>query len=161
MIVLVGFMGAGKTTVGRILAERLGTDFVDVDEEIERESGSSIAELFASGGEDAFRALEVEAVLRALASGAGVVALGGGALTSAEVRSALSGATVVHLDVSPAEVRRRVGDDAGRPLLAGDLQTLFESRRPLYEEAADLRMSTDGRTPEEVASELATLVSSR
>ena len=160
MIVLVGFMGAGKTTVGRILAERLDTDFVDVDAQIEREQGSTIADLFASRGEDAFRSLEVDAVLRALGSGAGVVTLGGGAPTSDRVRSALSEATVVHLDVSLEEVGRRVGGDGSRPLLAGDVGALFEARQPIYDEVADVRVGTDGRTPEEIAAEVVGLVTS-
>lgn len=156
MIVLVGFMGAGKSTVGRLLATRLGLPFTDVDEVVERTAGMSIAALWERFGEAGFRERERSAGLAALGGPDGVVALGGGALGDPGVASALGGATVVHLDVSPEEALARVGDGAARPLLATtDPAVLLQQRRPGYAAAAGVTVTTDGRAPEEVADEIA------
>lgn len=155
MIVLVGFMGAGKSTVGRLLAERLGCAFADSDSLIEARAGAAIKDIFGRAGEDAFRALESDVVAEALMGGSGVVALGGGALGDAATRAALAEAMVVHLEVSFEEAMRRVGSDDSRPLLAADPGGLYEARRSVYAAAADVVVATDQRAPEDVAAEVA------
>jgi len=149
-VVLVGFMGAGKSTAGRALAERCGVPFVDCDEVVEREHGS-IDGIFAARGEQAFRATEEDVVLRALDEAEGsprVVALGGGAVTSEAVRRRLTGfACVVWLEASLDELWRRAGggENAARPLARDREQfaRLLEQRRPLYAEVARVRVSAD------------------
>lgn len=155
-IVLVGFMGAGKSTVGRLLAARLGLGFVDSDDEIERVAGTSIAEIFAAGGEGRFRELERSVVQDALNGSGGVVALGGGALGDPATRAALEWTTVVHLDVSFMTAMHRVGDDQRRPLLTkGDVKALFDERQAVYRSAADITVATDDKTPDAIAEEIA------
>lgn len=157
--VLVGVMGAGKSTVGALLAQRLGVGFHDVDAAIEAAAGKPISEIFIDEGEDHFRALEREAVAAALASVDGVVALGGGAILAEETRDALAGHTVIYLSVEFADAIKRVGLGQGRPLLAlnprATLKHLLDQRRPLYEKVATHVVRTDGRTPEEIADEIA------
>lgn len=155
MIVLVGFMGAGKTTVGRLLAAHRGSAFVDTDDLIAARAGASIEDIFATAGEGAFRELEREVVAEVLAGPDAVVALGGGALGDPATCAALEWTTVVHLSVSFAEAMRRVAGGSGRPLLAGDPKELFEERRVTYERVGTVRVDTDGKTPEEVAAEIA------
>ncbi|HYP24993.1 MAG TPA: 3-dehydroquinate synthase [Actinomycetota bacterium] len=155
MIVLVGFMGAGKTTVGRALAERLRLSFVDVDAAVEARAGTSIPELFARDGEAAFRRLESEVTQELLRGPDGVVALGGGALNDPAITSALEWATVVHLDVSFGESMRRVGRSTNRPMLQReDPRALFDARRASYERAADLTVAVDRRSPREIVDEI-------
>ncbi|MET7835923.1 MULTISPECIES: shikimate kinase [Micromonospora] len=160
--VLVGAPGSGKTTVGTALAAALGVDFRDTDTDIERQAGKPIPEIFVDEGEDHFRALERAAVAAALASHAGVLALGGGAVLAEENRAALIGHTVVHLSVELPDAIRRVGLGAGRPLLAlnprATLKHLLDQRRPLYAEVATATVVTDGRAPEELATEIAALL---
>jgi shikimate kinase / 3-dehydroquinate synthase len=159
VIVLVGFMGAGKTTVGRSLAGLLGEPFVDTDREIERRAGASISHIFSTRGEEAFRDLERQVVAETLVSHHGVIALGGGALGDPATRSLLrsaAGEKVVHLDVELEEARARVGDDLGRPLLSrGDVGQLYSTRRLVYQEVAFATVMTTGRAPEEIAREIA------
>lgn len=162
-IFLVGISGGGKSTAGRLLAERLGWDFADSDEEIERESGRTVQELFAEEGEDAFRKLELQALMRLAQREPIVVATGGGAVTIPEARNLMGEGFVVWLSVEPDEAARRLAADpetATRPLLAGDprarLDALLQARRNLYE-AADAAISVDDLSPELVASELAHL----
>lgn len=156
-IVLVGAPGAGKTTHGRLLAQRLGMDFVDVDDVIEASSGKPIREIFADHGEAHFRSLEREHTLAALEEG-GVVALGGGAVTSHEIRAALSGHHVIWLRVSVVQATRRVGMTGLRPLLLGDvrarLHALLTEREPLYAGVATLFVDTDKLTPKAVVDEI-------
>lgn len=155
MIALVGFMGAGKSTVGKLVAARMRLPFLDTDVVIRRRAGKSIAEIFRDGDEAAFRELEREVVLQSLTGPDAVVALGGGAPAHPDIATALQGATVVHLDVSWPEVRRRVGGDVGRPLLqAKDPESLFQARRPIYESVATMTVPTDGRAPEEIAAQI-------
>jgi shikimate kinase / 3-dehydroquinate synthase len=155
VIVLIGFMGAGKTTVGRLVATRVGLPFVDTDEVIESREGRTIPELFEEGGEPAFRELERGAVLEVLDGPEAVVALGGGALGDPAVARALAGKDVVLLEVSLPEARKRTGEGRSRPMLQRDPLTLLKARRASYESAARATVATDGRTPEEVARAIA------
>ncbi|SCF31951.1 shikimate kinase [Micromonospora mirobrigensis] len=160
--VLVGAPGSGKSTVGQMLAEALGVSFRDTDADIEAMAGKPIPEIFIDEGEAHFRALERAAVAAALASHTGVLALGGGAVLAEENRAALIGHSVVHLSVELPDAVRRVGLGAGRPLLAinprATLKHLLDQRRPLYSEVATATVVTDGRTPEEIAAEIAALL---
>jgi shikimate kinase len=163
VIVLIGFMGAGKTSVGRLLAARLGVAFRDADAELVARAGRSIAQLFAADGEAAFRALEREVIAGLLAGSTpaardGVLSLGGGALGEAATRAALrEHATTVLLDVHLDEALRRVGANPGRPMLARpDLPELFAARRVIYRECADLTVTTANRSAATVAALVAT-----
>ncbi|MFD8273911.1 shikimate kinase [Streptomyces flaveolus] len=154
LIVLVGPMGVGKSTVGQLLAGRLGTAYRDTDEDIVSAQGRTIAEIFVDEGEPAFRALEKQAVRTALAEHDGVLALGGGAVLDADTRGLLAGRRVVYLSMDVEEAVKRTGLNAARPLLAVNprkqWRELMEARRHLYEEVATVVVATDGRTPEEV-----------
>ncbi len=156
--VIVGPMGAGKTTVGTLVAEALGVPFRDTDADIEAAAGKSISDLFVDDGEDHFRALERAAVATALREFDGVLALGGGAILAAETRELLRGHRVVFLSVELADAVSRVGLGAGRPLLAinprATLKYLLDQRRPLYLEVATVTVVTDGRLPEEITAEV-------
>ncbi len=160
--VLVGAPGSGKTTVGLALADALGVAFRDTDTDIEQLAGKPIPEIFVDEGEAHFRNLERAAVAAALASHPGVLALGGGAVLAEESRAALLGHTVVHLSVELPDAVKRVGLSSGRPLLVlnprATLKHLMEQRRPLYAEVATATVVTDGRTPEEIATEVAALL---
>ncbi|MCW2638744.1 MAG: shikimate kinase [Dactylosporangium sp.] len=162
--VIVGPPGAGKTTVGQLVADALGVGFADADAEIEAVAGKPIPEIFIDDGEEHFRALERSAVATALDGFAGVLALGGGAILDAETRKRLVGHRVVYLSVELADAVHRVGLGAGRPLLAlnprATLKYLLDQRRPLYTEVATIVVSTDGRTPEEVAAEVTAALNS-
>ena len=161
-VVLVGAPGAGKSTVGALVADRLGVALRDTDAEIESRTGSTVADLFIDAGEAHFRALEQETVLDSLSTADGVLALGGGAVTSARVRGALAGHRTVFLDVGVAEAARRVGLATARPLLLGNvrgqLKALLDARRPLYQEVAWRTVATDGRSAAEVADEVVSLL---
>jgi len=153
-IILIGFMGTGKSTAGRMLAERLGVEFVDTDEAIERELGMSIPDIFRERGEAAFRAIETDMLKRLLDGSRRVVATGGGAVLAAENRAAMkAGGTVVALKASPETIIRRVAGGEGRPLLAGDaaanVRRLFEQRRTAYD-FADFTVMTDELSADEV-----------
>jgi 3-dehydroquinate synthase len=152
MIVLVGFMGAGKSTVGRLLARRLGLAFVDADALVEARAGKSIAEIFEEGDEATFRRLEADVCRQALQGDDAVVALGGGALENENTREALADATVVYLKVGLEEALQRIGDDKNRPMLrAGDVDALFAGRSNTYRRVAGLTLDTSGVSPEDVA----------
>ena len=153
-VVLVGPMGVGKSTVGRLLAERLGMAYRDTDDDIVAAEGRSVAEFFRDFGEAAFRAVERRAVHRALAEHDGVLALGGGSILDADTRVLLAGQRVVYLSMDVEEAVKRTGLNAARPLLAVNprkqWRELMEARRSLYEGVATAVVATDGRTPEEV-----------
>ncbi len=157
-MVLVGPPGAGKSTVGQVLAARLGVAYRDTDADIEQTAGMPIRDIFVEHGEPYFRRLEREAVAAALAEHPGVLAVGGGAVMDEGSRALLRGRKVAFLDVGLAEAARRVGLNRDRPLLLGNvraqLKQLMDARRPLYEEVATVTVLTDGRTPEEVADEV-------
>ncbi|MFF9818530.1 shikimate kinase [Streptomyces sp. NPDC014006] len=154
LLVLVGPMGVGKSTVGQLLAERLGVGYRDTDDDIVTGQGRTIADIFVEDGESAFRAIEKQAVHRALAEHEGVLALGGGAVLDADTRALLAGHQVVYLSMDVEEAVKRTGLNAARPLLAVNprkqWRELMEARRHLYEEVATAVVPTDGRTPEEV-----------
>jgi shikimate kinase / 3-dehydroquinate synthase len=155
MIVIVGFMGAGKTTVGHLLAEKLGLPFVDIDRVIEQRAGRSIPQIFESGGEPAFRALEHEITAELLAGPDAVLALGGGAVEHPATRLALRPSQVVYLQVRYEESMLRVAHDEHRPMLrAPDLQAVFRRRRANYEAIATHVVATDGRPPEAVCHDI-------
>ncbi|MFF5342925.1 shikimate kinase [Streptomyces althioticus] len=154
-LVLTGPMGVGKSTVGRLLAERLGVGYRDTDDDIVATEGRAVSDIFVEDGEPAFRALEKDAVRQALESHDGVLALGGGAILDPDTRALLAGERVVYLSMDVEEAVRRTGLGAARPLLAVNprkqWRELMEARRHLYEETAKAVVPTDGRTPEEVA----------
>lgn len=159
-VVLVGFMGAGKTTVGRRLAHRLRYRFEDMDHRIERQEGRSIASLFAERGEAAFRALELQAARALGAQCDVVVASGGGAFAQEATRDALQqGALTVWLQCSIEAALRRVKPDGRRPLAANReiMQALLAEREPSYRRA-DVAVDTSGRTPREVVDRIVELI---
>lgn len=150
--VLVGLPGSGKSTIGRRLAKALGVGLLDTDVAIEQRTGRSIADIFATDGEQEFRRIEEDVVRAALADRDGVLSLGGGAVTSPGVRAALAGHTVVYLEISAAEGVRRTGGNTVRPLLAGPdraekYRALMAKRAPLYRRVATMRVDTNRRNP--------------
>ena len=159
MIVLVGFMGAGKTTVGRLLAAELGVPFTDSDHAIEDRAGKPIRQIFADDGEPAFRALEHQVIADLLNGEDMVLALGGGAAAHPGTRAVLAAATVpvVYLRVGYAEAMSRVGGDQGRPMLArADVAQLHKDRDPLYAQASTVIIEAGGRCPEEISLDILT-----
>ncbi|MDT5188522.1 MAG: shikimate kinase [Mycobacterium sp.] len=149
--VLVGMPGSGKSTIGRRLAKALDVPLLDTDVKIVETTGRSIADIFVDG-EDEFRRIEADVVRAALAEHDGIVSLGGGAVTSADVREALAGHTVIYLEISAAEGIRRTCGGAVRPLLAGGdpaekFRTLMSARVPLYRQVATMRINTNRRNP--------------
>ena len=159
-ILLVGMMGAGKTTTGRLVAEKLGWEYLDSDAEVERTTGLTVPALFARDGEAAFRDAEADALRRACATpDAVVVAVAGGAVLRPENRSLLrASGRVIWLRARPETLAARVGDGAGRPLLDGDasaaLISLDSVRRPYYAEVADETIDVDDLGPDEVAAQI-------
>ncbi len=157
-IVLVGAPGAGKSTVGAIVAQRLGWEFRDADALIAERAGKSVAEIFADDGEPAFRAYE-EATTAELLIEPGVLALGGGAVLSARTRSALAGRRVVWLRVGLPAAVKRIGLDTARPLLLGNVRsrllTLLNERAALYAEVATETVDTDDQSPDQIANLIA------
>jgi len=156
-IYLVGMMGVGKSTVGTLLARRLGRPFIDTDQEVERVAGRAIAEIFETDGEVHFRALEAEAI-RTASADAAVVALGGGAVVEpGAMERLLASGEVVYLMADPEVLVCRIGDPASRPLLAGldlnaqieKLERLLTDRKPFYDQAG-IRVDARGSTEEVV-----------
>ena len=157
-VVLVGPMGAGKTTVGALLARTWETTARDTDQDVEAIAGRSISDIFVDDGEATFRALEREAVAQALATHDGVLSLGGGAVLDPGTRDLLAGHEVVFLRVGLADAVKRVGLGSSRPMLLGNvrgrIKALLDERTPIYESVATLVVDTDGRTPEDVTDEI-------
>ena len=150
--VLVGLPGSGKSTIGRRLAKALGLTLLDTDAAIEERTGRSIAEIFAADGEAAFRRIEEEVIRDGVQNHDGILSLGGGAVTTPGVRQALSGQTVVYLEISAAEGVRRTSGSTVRPLLAGPdraekYRELMSDRVPLYRRVATIRVNTNRRNP--------------
>ena len=158
VLVIVGPPGAGKTTAAREVADRLGVGFRDTDADVEAAAGVSVADIFVEHGEARFRSLERAAVAAALAEHDGVLSVGGGAVLDADTRASLNGRPVVFLDVGIKDAASRIGFNRDRPLLLGNPRAqwirLMEQRRPFYEEVATTTMSTDNRTPDQVADDL-------
>ena len=168
-LVVVGPPASGKNTVGTAVAAALGLRFRDTDADVEAQTGTTIADLFIQQGEPHFRALEERAVARGLAEHDGVLALGGGAVTSPATRKLLvahgrAGSTVLWLDVDVHSAARRAGLSRDRPLLAVNpramLRTMLEARAPLYAEVATLTVSTSARPVEEVVADVLAAVGS-
>jgi shikimate kinase len=154
-IVLTGFMGSGKSTIGPLVADRLGWDFLDVDDVIEQETGATIAELFTRHGEALFRDREHATIARLAAGDALVLALGGGAIERVETRNLLltaSGTLLIHLEVELATTLSRcAGTENSRPILAdqANLAHRYNRRLPLYR-TAHVSIPVDALTPNEV-----------
>jgi shikimate kinase len=161
-VVFVGAMGAGKTTVGRAVAQLLGVPFADADAIIAERAGKPIPEIFFDDGEDAFRVLEREAVAAALKEHDGVLALGGGAIMDEATRELLAEHTVVWLAVELSDAVKRVGLGAGRPMIAinprATMKFLLDQRKPLYASVATHTVSTDGREVDDIAAEVVALL---
>ena len=151
VLVLVGLPGAGKTSAGRRTARRLNVEFADTDSLIEARAEATVSELFAARGEAGFRELEADVITEALDQFGGVLALGGGAVTTPAVRAALlgSGLSVIHLATTAASALQRVGDGSSRPLLRGDpagrLAELEQQRSPLYQQVATIEVRAASR----------------
>ena len=164
-IILIGPPGAGKSSVGKALGQRLSANFADTDVLIEKESGLRVSEIFLDKGEPYFRELERAIVLRELADFDGVLALGGGAIMNSDVEHALrqSSDPICFLDVSLYSAAPRIGFNRDRPLLVGNprakWQELMNIRRPIYESLATLTVSTDSGTPSHIAQEIAEILS--
>jgi shikimate kinase len=159
LAVLIGPPGAGKSTVGTLLAGLLGVAFRDTDTDVEAVAGKPVADIFVQDGEPAFRALERDAVAAALREHTGVVALGGGAVLDAQAQYLLSSRYVVYLEAGLQALTARNGLDRPRPLLIGNpraqLKSLLAARLPVYERLASLTVATDDYEPDEIATEIA------
>ena len=162
--VIVGAPGAGKSTVGRRVAERLGVPFADSDALIEKRVGNSVADIFIADGEAEFRRLEREEIEQALSDFTGVLSLGGGAVMDDSTRAALRDQRVVWLKVDLSHATQRVGMNSARPLLLGNVRgtmlTMLEQRTPLYAEVASDTVDTSGRAIKDVVAEVASLLES-
>lgn len=158
-IILIGPPGAGKTTIGKMLAKDLELDSIDTDSEIERQTGKKISDIFLEEGESGFRKIEREIVIRSLKEENVVISLGGGSILDSEVAGLLrSEPQVVYLEVSISNAAPRVGFNAERPLLLANPRQqwlkLFEGRKELYETLGRYRINTDNRKPKETVAEI-------
>ena len=159
LAVLIGPPGAGKSTVGSLLAGLLGVAFRDTDNDVETAAGKPVADIFVQDGEPVFRALERAAVAAALREHPGVLALGGGAVLDPQAQRLLGGKTVIYLETGLHALAHRNGLDRPRPLLIGNpraqLKALLAERLPVYQSLATLTVPTDDYAPEEIADEIA------
>ena len=162
VLVLIGAPGSGKSAVGAVVAEKLDLGFRDTDKDTEAAAEMSIPDIFIAEGEEGFRSRERSAVAAALADHQGVLAIGGGAVLDADTRADLAGLPVVWLQVGATEAAKRAGISGPRPLLLGNVRTTWLSqlkqREPLYRELATHEVGTDGRTIDDVAHEVVSLV---
>ena len=159
MITLTGFMGSGKTTVGKVLADFLGCPFMDLDDLVVKKAGKSIPDIFAQDGEPAFRELEAQVLRKTVAKYAestAVLALGGGAVLAPASAALLREKTVcIYLRATlDTLLARLAGETAGRPLADASLADRLASREPIYEKTAHVIIDTDGLSPDEVADEI-------
>ena len=155
-VILIGPMGSGKTTIGSLLAQRLGLNFRDTDHLIEEQEEKTVSQIFLDQGEDAFRAIEKRVLREELLTDGTVLSLGGGAPISIDAQSALRAISshIIFLDISLSTVAPRIGFNRDRPLLLnnprGQWQTLMEARRPIYEAVADTIINVDDKSEEEI-----------
>jgi shikimate kinase len=155
-VILIGPMGSGKTTIGSLLAEKLGLAFRDTDHLIEEREEKPVSQIFLDQGEDAFRAIEKRVLRDELLTDGTVLSLGGGAPISIDAQSALRAISsyIIFLDISLSTVVPRIGFNRDRPLLLnnprGQWQTLMEARRPIYEALADVTINVDDKSEEEI-----------
>ena len=159
-ILLIGPPGAGKSTVGQALANKLSIDFIDTDQVIENETGKTITDIFVVDGEPHFRALELQTLRNVLTLESGVISLGGGAPISQDAQEAIeqSNSHTVFLDVSLATAAPRVGFNRDRPLLLGNpraqWQALSDNRRPIYEKLADDAIKVDDMNVDQIVAQI-------
>ena len=155
-VILIGPLGSGKTTIGSLLAEKLGLAFRDTDHLIEEQEEKPVSQIFLDQGEDAFRAIEKRVLRDELLTDGTVLSLGGGAPISIDAQSALRAISsyIIFLDISLSTVVPRIGFNRDRPLLLnnprGQWQTLMEARRPIYEALADVTINVDDKSEEEI-----------
>ncbi len=163
-VVLIGYRGSGKTTVGRMLAERYDVSFVDTDELVVHKAGESIAEIFATGGERAFRKLEEAAIKLATKAKSRIISVGGGAIESIANQKALRKfGTIVWLQADAESIWHRISNDKvsqnQRPNLTvggiNEVRSVLERRSPIYAELSQIAVATSGRPPTEVAEDVA------
>ena len=156
--IIIGAPGAGKTSVGRRVAERLGVEFRDSDAAIEKRAGKPVSDIFLSDGEPEFRRLEREVIAESLKDADGVLSVGGGAVLDPDTREAFSHHTVVWLEVDLGNATKRVGMNSARPLLMGNVRgtmtTMLNERTPLYEEVATVTVDTSGRPLKDVVNDV-------
>ncbi len=159
-IIMVGFMGSGKTTVGRILAKKIGYEFFDTDKYIEKKEQMTINEIFATKGEPYFRALELEVAKEISTSENKVIGTGGGMVKNDEIMRLLkANGIVIYLKASPGKIAHNLRNDDSRPLLAGGdkygkIKALLAQREPLYIKAADIIINTDRKVPKSAAMDI-------
>jgi shikimate kinase len=155
-VILIGPMGSGKTTIGSLVAGKLGLSFRDTDHLIEEQEEKTVSQIFLDEGEDAFRAIEKRVLREELLTDGTVLSLGGGAPISIDAQSALRAIAshIIFLDISLSTVAPRIGFNRDRPLLLnnprGQWQTLMEARRPIYEAIADTIINVDDKSEEEI-----------
>jgi shikimate kinase len=163
--ILIGPPGAGKSTVGPLVADLLGAEFLDTDSVVEEMAGKPVSDIFVSDGEAVFRELERTAVARTVATHPGILALGGGAVMDPGTRELLAGQRMVYLETGFAAAAHRAGLDAPRPLLIGNprarMRELLAERLPVYEGLAWVTVATDDRAPQDIADEIAATVTAR
>ncbi|MEI6869537.1 MAG: shikimate kinase [Actinomycetota bacterium] len=163
-LILIGPMGSGKTTIGKLMANKLNVPFRDTDEVIVAQTGKSVSEIFLEEGEDAFRLLEKAVLRQELLSDDTVLALGGGAPISIDAQSALRAiaSPVIYFDISLASVAPRIGFNRDRPLLLsnprGQWETLMQERRPIYEAIADKVIDVNGKSEDDIVKEIGAVI---
>ncbi len=156
-IVLIGMMGTGKSTIGKILAEKLQADFIDIDSEIENNEQMSINQIFETKGEEYFRKIEQKEIITSFKDNS-VIALGGGAFENKQTRNFLINSSIIHLKTSPNIIYERIKNDKTRPLLKKQMTvekiTQIYNARAINYEKANITIMTDNKTPEEIVKEI-------